>query len=122
VFGFAGLSMHSDGLAVDPQLPANWRNLSFRIQWRGRRLKIRIDRTKKILESALEAGEPMTLVVSGEPHELRRDQMLRVFAIRTPDGGVPSVPKGRTPLEGSSELSAQQGSRASLDLETSSIV
>jgi trehalose/maltose hydrolase-like predicted phosphorylase len=82
VLGFAGLSMHSDGLAVDPQLPANWRSLDFRLQWRSRRVKIRIEQAKQILEATLEAGEPMTLVVSGEPHELRRDQMLRVFAGR----------------------------------------
>jgi trehalose/maltose hydrolase-like predicted phosphorylase len=80
VFGFAGLSMHSDGIAVHPQLPANWRSLGFRIQWRSRRLKIRIEQAKQILEATLEAGEPMTLVVSGEPHELRRDQILRVVA------------------------------------------
>jgi trehalose/maltose hydrolase-like predicted phosphorylase len=82
VFGFAGLSMHSDGIAVDPQLPANWCSLGFRIQWRGRRLKMRIEQAKQILEATLEAGEPITLVVSGEPHEVRRDQMLRVFTGR----------------------------------------
>ena len=80
VFGFAGLSLQSDGVAVDPQLPAIWRSLSFGIQWRSRRLKFRIDQAKQLVEATLEAGEPMTLVVSGDPHELRRDQALRVFA------------------------------------------
>jgi trehalose/maltose hydrolase-like predicted phosphorylase len=78
VFGFAGLSLHSDGIAVNPQLPANWRGLGFSLQWRGRRLRIRIEQAGQRLEATLEAGQPMTLVVSGEPHELRRDQMLRV--------------------------------------------
>ena len=78
VFGFAGLSLQSDGLAIDPQLPADWRSLGFGVQWRGRHLKIRIDQAKQRVEATLEAGEPMTLVVSGEPHELRRDQALRV--------------------------------------------
>ena len=30
VFGFAGLSLRSDGMAIDPQLPAGWRSLGFR--------------------------------------------------------------------------------------------
>ena len=29
VLGFAGLSLRSDGIAIDPQLPANWRSLGF---------------------------------------------------------------------------------------------
>jgi trehalose/maltose hydrolase-like predicted phosphorylase len=78
VFGFAGLSLHSDGIAVNPQLPANWRSLGFSLQWRSRRLKIRIEQAKQHLEATLEAGEPMMLVVSGEPHDLRSDQTLRV--------------------------------------------
>jgi trehalose/maltose hydrolase-like predicted phosphorylase len=82
VFGFAGLSLRSDGIAVDPQLPASWRSLGFRVQWHNRRLKIRIDQRKRLLEATLETGDPMTLVVRGEPHELRRDQALRVFAGR----------------------------------------
>jgi trehalose/maltose hydrolase-like predicted phosphorylase len=80
VFGFAGLSLHSDGIAIDPQLPADWRSLGFRVHWRGRRLKIRIEQPKYLIEATLEAGEPMTLVVLSERHELRRDQALRVFA------------------------------------------
>jgi trehalose/maltose hydrolase-like predicted phosphorylase len=79
VFGFAGLSMHSDGIAFDPQLPASWRSLGCRLQWRSRRLKVRIEQAKQILEATLEAGEPMALFVSGERHELRPDQMLQVL-------------------------------------------
>ena len=71
--------MHSDGIAFDPQLPASWRSLGFRLQWRSRRLKVRIEQAKQILEIMLEAGEPMTLFVSGERHEMRRDQMLQVL-------------------------------------------
>ena len=79
VFGFAGLSLHSDGIALDPKLPTNWRSLGFGLQWRSRRLKIKIVPGQQLVEATLEAGEPMRLVVSGEPHELRRDRTLRVF-------------------------------------------
>ena len=78
VFGFAGVSLENDSLAIDPKLPANWRSLGLRLQWRGRHLKISIDQTEQRLEATLEAGEPMTLVVSSEPQELCRGQALRV--------------------------------------------
>jgi trehalose/maltose hydrolase-like predicted phosphorylase len=79
VFGFAGLSLLDDGIALDPQLPASWRSLGFRLQWRGRRLKVRIEQATQSLEVALEAGEPMALFVRSERHELDRDQLLEVF-------------------------------------------
>jgi trehalose/maltose hydrolase-like predicted phosphorylase len=91
VLGFGGLSLHSDGIKLDPRLPAHWNSLSFGFQWRGRRLKIRIDQPGQLVEATLVAGEPMTLVVSGKPHELRRDQTLRVFC------GIPSGSMVRQP-------------------------
>ena len=36
VFGFAGLRLTENGPEHRPQLPANWRSLSMRFQWRGR--------------------------------------------------------------------------------------
>ena len=84
VLGFAGLSLHGDGIKLDPKLPAAWRSMDFRVQWRGRRVKVRIDQAGQLVEAALEVGEAMTLVVGGTPHELRSDQALRVF------GGITS--------------------------------
>jgi trehalose/maltose hydrolase-like predicted phosphorylase len=78
VFGFAGISLQNDSVAVDPKLPTNWRSLGFRLQWRGRHLKMSIDQTEQRLEATLEAGEPMTLVVSNKRQELCRGQTLRV--------------------------------------------
>ncbi len=83
VFGFAGLSLHSDGIELVPQLPASWRSIGFHVQWRSRRLKIMIVPGEQLIEATLEAGEPMKLVVNGEPHELRRDRTLRVSVERT---------------------------------------
>jgi trehalose/maltose hydrolase-like predicted phosphorylase len=80
VFGFAGLSLRNDGVAIDPQLPPGWSSLGFGFQWRCRRITIKIDRSKQCVEATLEEGEPMTLFVSGAPHELRHNQMLRVTA------------------------------------------
>jgi trehalose/maltose hydrolase-like predicted phosphorylase len=79
VFGFAGLSMRDDGIALDPQLPVSWHALGFRLQWRGRRFKVRLEQAEQRLEVTLEAGEPMALFVRSERHELSRDQLLEVF-------------------------------------------
>jgi trehalose/maltose hydrolase-like predicted phosphorylase len=87
VFGFAGLSLQNDGVAVDPHLPAAWRSLTFRVQWRHRCLWIRIYQQEQLLEATLESGEPITLGVRGERYELRRDLALQVF---TGGGNPPS--------------------------------
>ena len=70
LFGFAGLSIRSPIPRFDPRLPAGWRSLGFRLQWRGRQLKLRIDAAKPSFSLTLEAGESLTVSVRGEMHEL----------------------------------------------------
>jgi trehalose/maltose hydrolase-like predicted phosphorylase len=70
VLGLAGLSLRSDGVSIDPRLPTGWDTVAFSFQWRGRRVKISIDRTERRLVATLEAGEPMTLFVGGKPNAL----------------------------------------------------
>jgi trehalose/maltose hydrolase-like predicted phosphorylase len=79
VLGFAGVSLRSDGIGVDPQLPASWRSLAFSIQWRRRRLRIRIDQGSHLLEATLEAGDPMTLIAYGKARQLRHGETVREF-------------------------------------------
>jgi len=79
VFGFAGVSLLDDGIAVDPQLPVSWHSLRFPLQWRGRHLNIKIDQVEQWLEVTLEVGTPMKLVVNGEQHELRSGLPLRLL-------------------------------------------
>jgi trehalose/maltose hydrolase-like predicted phosphorylase len=74
VFGFARLSLQSDQIAINPKLPAKWRSLGFGIEWRGRRLKFRIDADHELLQATLEAGDSMTFLVNGRQHEVRCDQ------------------------------------------------
>jgi trehalose/maltose hydrolase-like predicted phosphorylase len=78
LFGFAGLSLRADVLALDPRLPPSWRSFGFRAHWRGRVVKVRVDQDSQLLAATLEAGEPMTLVVSEEPHALRPRDTLRI--------------------------------------------
>ena len=68
VFGFAGLTLLDDGLEFDPHIPEVWNSIAFRVQWRGRRLRVRLD--QRSLEATLESGEPMTLFVAGDRHPL----------------------------------------------------
>ena len=76
VFGFAGLSFRRERLCFAPCLPADWDFLAFPIQWRGRRLRVRIDRTA--LEARLEAGEAMTVMIAGRAHQLAPGAPLHV--------------------------------------------
>jgi trehalose/maltose hydrolase-like predicted phosphorylase len=74
IFGFAGLSLQSEGIDLDPKLPASWQSLGFAINWRGRRLRIRIDAADCLLRATLEAGDTMTLSVYGREHVVRPEQ------------------------------------------------
>ena len=65
VFGFAGLALKNDALAIAPQLTASWDSLQFRVQWRGRRLKFKITQAGNLLDIALEDGAPTVEVRSG---------------------------------------------------------
>lgn len=83
VFGFVGLSMRTDGLAINPQLPASWCSFAFSVQWRQRRLEIKIDQVEQRLEARLVSGEQMTLLVRDRKHELCQGRVLSIF-IGTP--------------------------------------
>jgi trehalose/maltose hydrolase-like predicted phosphorylase len=82
VFGFAGLALRCGDIALDPKLPADWRSLTFRIQWQKRHLKIVVQQDPHLVEIALEDGEPMSLSVWGKRQEICRDTLLRVFSDR----------------------------------------
>ncbi|WP_425997955.1 glycoside hydrolase family 65 protein [Caulobacter sp. DWR1-3-2b1] len=70
VLGLAGLSLRDDGLSLEPRLPATWLGLTFPVQWRGRRIKIRIEPGACRLEATLESGAAMVLWVYGRPYDL----------------------------------------------------
>ena len=47
VFGFAGLSLGDDGPRLDPRLPAGWRELAFRVRWRGKDYALNASRRRR---------------------------------------------------------------------------
>ena len=71
VFGFAGLSLHEDGLGLDPCLPAGWTALSFRVNWRQRQVHLRLERARRLVTARLERGEPLMLHVRGRAQLLQ---------------------------------------------------
>jgi len=78
VFGFAGLSLHHEGIAFDPRLPSGWARLAFPMQWRGRRIRIVVDQSQSCLEATLEEGTAMTVLVAGARYSLQTGQPLSV--------------------------------------------
>jgi trehalose/maltose hydrolase-like predicted phosphorylase len=77
LLGLVGLSLRADGLAMDPLLPPSWRRFGCRVHWRGRRVWLHIDQEGGSVAATLEAGEPMTLSVSGVSCPLRPGETSR---------------------------------------------
>jgi trehalose/maltose hydrolase-like predicted phosphorylase len=71
VFGFAGLGLREDGLGLDPRLPAGWTALSFRVQWRGRQVHLRLEGAQRLVTARLERGKPLMLRVGGRAQMLQ---------------------------------------------------
>jgi trehalose/maltose hydrolase-like predicted phosphorylase len=59
-------------------LPETWQQLSFAVQWRGRKLHISIDAAKSRFDAELRDGMATSVVVRGTAFELRPGQTLRV--------------------------------------------
>jgi trehalose/maltose hydrolase-like predicted phosphorylase len=78
VFGFAGLFLLEDVIAFDPHLPASWNSLKFRVQWRGRQIRLCLDHGDNLLSAFLEHGQPMKLLVAGKLRDLFTGQWLKV--------------------------------------------
>jgi trehalose/maltose hydrolase-like predicted phosphorylase len=79
VLGYAGLGLMDDGLKFEPRLPSDWTMLSFRIQWRGRQLELRLDGAQCEFSATLESGGPMQIYVGTQQATLEPN---RVWATR----------------------------------------
>ncbi|MCC6175413.1 MAG: glycoside hydrolase family 65 protein [Chloroflexi bacterium] len=61
VFGIAGLSLHDDGIGLDPRLPSGWDSLAFHLRWRGRLVRFQFECSARRVTATLAEGSPMTL-------------------------------------------------------------
>ena len=71
IFGFAGLSVSSEGLSISPSMPRTWASLTFSFAWKGRILKFEISRNmvKVRIKSGVK-GE-LKIKVFGEERTLK---------------------------------------------------
>jgi alpha,alpha-trehalose phosphorylase len=93
VAGFGGLRDHGDVLAFAPRLPAPLSRLSFRLLYRGRRLRVEISSSSA--RYALLAGEPLDLLHHGERVTLVPDSPQSRPCPTLPEPPPVSPPPGR---------------------------
>jgi maltose phosphorylase len=67
--GFGGMTIKNDQLHFAPYLPKQWNAYSFRLEFRGRVIKVNV--SKKGTQVQLESGEPMELVIHGSKTVLK---------------------------------------------------
>ena len=65
VYGFGGLRLKESGLHFAPYLPGPWKAYTFKVCYRGRTIKVRVDEEKTVF--VLESGERVSLWIYDEP-------------------------------------------------------
>lgn len=68
VYGFAGLRSDGETLRFAPRLPERWKELTFSVQYRGRVIRIRMNRDRTAFR--LTEGEPLRLRIYDQVYEL----------------------------------------------------
>jgi alpha,alpha-trehalose phosphorylase len=87
VNGFGGMRDHDGRLSFDPRLPDGWQSLTFRVTWRGTRVRVTV--TPSELTFDVEAGElPVPVDVQGTTYAV--DERERV--VIELDGHGPRIP------------------------------
>jgi maltose phosphorylase len=69
VKGFGGMRVRDGILHFSPFIPDQWQSYSFRIEFRGRVIKVKISTGK--VDTILESGEPLEIVMNGEKSVLK---------------------------------------------------
>jgi maltose phosphorylase len=68
VKGFGGMRIKNGKLSFNPFIPDQWKSYSFRLEFRGRVVKIKI--TRDGVETKLESGESMEILLKDKPVNL----------------------------------------------------
>jgi maltose phosphorylase len=69
VKGFGGMRVKEGKLHFSPYIPEQWKSYSFRIEFRGRVIKIKVSKEK--IETILESGEPMEIFLNEKSVSLK---------------------------------------------------
>jgi kojibiose phosphorylase len=78
VNGFGGLRILGGRVTLDPWLPPDWEGIRFRIRWRGRPIRVAVDREHVELLLGGEPGGTEQVVVSGRTVTLTAGEAVRV--------------------------------------------
>ncbi len=62
--GFGGMRIKAGMLHFNPFIPDQWKSYSFRIEFRGRVIKVKVSKDKT--ETILESGEPIEIMMNGK--------------------------------------------------------
>lgn len=71
VYGFGGMRSDGEMLLFNPTIPAHWQSYNFQILYRGSRLRVSV--TQEAAQIRLIGGEPVTVLLRGEPREITAD-------------------------------------------------
>ncbi|MDR0718689.1 MAG: family 65 glycosyl hydrolase [Treponema sp.] len=69
VYGFAGLRIKEDGISLAPWIPQKWESLCFRINYRGSRIQLKIEKSRVTI--VLLNGAEKEIKVYGKPYTLK---------------------------------------------------
>jgi alpha,alpha-trehalose phosphorylase len=95
VMGFGGMRTEDGNVSFAPRLPSGISVLSFRLRYRGRRLRVTVEPGRATYE--LLEGHPMTVTHHGQEVDLGHQPVSRPIAAWRQPGPRPSQPKGRAP-------------------------
>ncbi|QIM16866.1 glycoside hydrolase family 65 protein [Leucobacter insecticola] len=101
VQGFAGMRDAGRVLRFDPRLPGHWGSLSFKLEWRGTRIRVTLEQHRMSFE-IVEGSEPVTVSVRGEDVLIRQGAPSEVLLQdQGPDlGAFRGLSAGILPREG----------------------
>jgi alpha,alpha-trehalose phosphorylase len=104
VAGFGGMRDHDGSLSFVPRLPARLERLTFRLLFRGRRLKVEVTKGEAVY--MLLDGPPLEVTHHGEPFELSANRPISRGIKHLPERPAPRQPAGRAPIRRGGEAAA----------------
>ncbi|MEU8756373.1 glycosyl hydrolase family 65 protein [Streptomyces chartreusis] len=107
VAGFGGMRPRGDSLGFAPKLPEAISRLAFRLEARGRRLRVEIEHSR--VTYTLLDGAPLELWHFDEPVTISTDAQRSLRLESQPHRTPPGQPPGREPRSHDSSVGASQG-------------
>jgi hypothetical glycosyl hydrolase len=76
VNGFGGVRITNDGkLRINPHLPKRWKNLKFKITWRGEKYSIEINKNKITFKALSSIRRQLLVEIYGKDYFLHNNEM-----------------------------------------------